>query len=79
MDDFHEQHIYVKFCSKLGKTFSETFEMLKQAFGDEVMSHTQTHLWYKRFKEDRNSIEDNDLRDEPQHQNMNNTFKKFGK
>ena len=53
--------------------------MLKQAFGDEVMSITQTHLWYKRCKEDRNSIEDNDLRDEPQDQNMNNTSKKFGK
>jgi hypothetical protein len=39
-----------KFCFKLGKMFLETFEMLKQAFGDEDMSSTQTHEWYKRFK-----------------------------
>jgi len=34
--------------------------MLKQAFGDEVMSITQNNLWYKRFKEDRKSVVDND-------------------
>jgi len=27
--------------------------MLKQAFGDEAMSRTQTHEWYKLFKEGR--------------------------
>jgi len=39
-----------KFCFKLGKMFLETFKMLKQAFGDEAMSRTQTHEWYKHFK-----------------------------
>jgi hypothetical protein len=47
--DFHEKR--VKFCFKLGKTFLETFEMLKQAFADKAMSSTQTHEWYKHFKE----------------------------
>jgi transposase len=32
--------------------------MLKQAFGDKAMSKTQTHKWYKHFKEGRTSIED---------------------
>jgi hypothetical protein len=41
--DFHEQHVCVKFCFKLGNTFSDTFEILKQAFGEEAMSRTQTH------------------------------------
>jgi hypothetical protein len=58
MGDFHEQHVCVKFCFKLGKTFSETFEMLKQASGDEAMSGTQTREWYKCFKECLTSIED---------------------
>ena len=43
--------VCVKFCFNLGKTFSETFEMLKQAFADKATSRTQTHEWYKRFKE----------------------------
>jgi hypothetical protein len=37
MNDFHEQQIRVK----LGNSFTETFEMLKTAFGNE---------WWKRFK-----------------------------
>jgi hypothetical protein len=60
MGDFHEQRICVKFCFKLVKSFSETFEMLKQAFEDEAMSRTQSHEWYIRFKEGRTSTEDNE-------------------
>ena len=60
MGDFHEQHVCVKFCLKLGKTFLETFEVLKQVPGDEAMSGTQTHEWYKHFKECQTSIEDNE-------------------
>jgi hypothetical protein len=37
MADLEEQRIYVKFCLKLGKTASETHEMLKTAFGGNVM------------------------------------------
>jgi hypothetical protein len=32
MADLKEQSIYVKFCFKLGKTASETHEMLKNSF-----------------------------------------------
>jgi hypothetical protein len=52
--------ICVKFCSKLGKTFLETFGMLKQASGDEAMNRTQTHEWYKHFKEGQTSIKNNE-------------------
>jgi len=38
----------------------ETFEMLKQASGDEAMSGTQTREWSKCFKEGPASIEDNE-------------------
>ena len=34
--------------------------MLKHAFGEEVVSRTQTHQWYKRLKEGRTSTEDNE-------------------
>ena len=32
--------------------------MLKQVFGDEAMSRTQTNKWHKCFKEGQNSIEE---------------------
>jgi hypothetical protein len=55
---FYQQRVCVKFCVKLRKTFTETLEVLKQAFGNESMGRTQTYDWYKRFKHGRISIED---------------------
>ena len=40
--------VCIKFCVRLDKTGSETFEMLKQAFGDSCMSRSriiQFHLY----------------------------------
>ena len=58
MSVFHEQRICVKFCVKNGKSVTETFEMLKIAFGEEAMCRTQTYEWWKRFKEGRTSVDD---------------------
>jgi hypothetical protein len=33
MKDLEKQHVCMKFCLKLAKTFTETFQMLKQAYG----------------------------------------------
>lgn len=52
-----EQRANIKFCVALGKTFIETFQMLKTVWGDDVKRST-VHLWFKRFKEGRRSIED---------------------
>jgi hypothetical protein len=38
MEGIEEQRVRVKFCFKLGKSSSETFELLQQAFGDDVLS-----------------------------------------
>ena len=48
----------VKFCFKLGKTATETWEMVQQAFGDECMSRTQCFEWYSRLKTGRTSIDE---------------------
>jgi len=40
MAEGDEQKVCVKFCVRLGKTGSKTFEMLKQAFGDSCMSRS---------------------------------------
>jgi hypothetical protein len=61
MKDLEEQRacararVCVKFCFKLGKTATESWKMLQQAFGDECMSRTQCFEWYSRFKTGRTS------------------------
>jgi hypothetical protein len=36
MKDLEEQRVCVKFCFKLGNTFTETFQMLQQAYGEDT-------------------------------------------
>ena len=48
----HEQR------AKLGKTPSESFTMLQQVYGEEMMSHACAFEWHKRFKEGREEVED---------------------
>jgi len=53
MAEVDEQRVCIKFCVRLGKTRSETSEMLKQAFGDSCMSRSQTFEWFGCFKNGR--------------------------
>jgi predicted transcriptional regulator len=65
MADLKEQRICVKFCFKLGKTASETYEMLKTAFGDNAMGRTQAFEWFSRFKRGETSVEDSERSGRP--------------
>lgn len=65
MADFKEQRICIKSCFNLKKTAAETHRMLKEAFGDLAMSKSKTFLWYKRFKEGRTSIYDDERSGRP--------------
>jgi hypothetical protein len=60
MDVLKEQRVYIKFCQKLGKTATETCEMLQQAFGEIALSRSKTFEWYSRFKNGRTSIDDDE-------------------
>jgi hypothetical protein len=60
MSDFKEQRICIKFCFKLKKTAVETHRMLVEAFGDNAMSQSKPFLWYKRFKDGRTSVDDDE-------------------
>jgi hypothetical protein len=44
-----EQRAEIKFCVRLKKTATETFEMLKSAFGEECLSRTSVSEWHKRL------------------------------
>jgi hypothetical protein len=52
-----EQHICIKFCQKLGHSYSETYDMIQQAFGNDTMGHTQAEEWFRWFKEGWMSVE----------------------
>ena len=57
-DPNFEQRCAIKFCVKLGETGIETFNKLKQAYGEHVLSRSQVFKWYKAFSEGRESIKD---------------------
>ena len=47
-------------CLKLGKTFTERFELMKQVYGDNCLFRDRVHEWFKRFKEGREDIKDDE-------------------
>jgi hypothetical protein len=58
MAAFHVLRINIKFCFTLGKTFTETCEMMKSIYGDQCMSCTRCYEWFKRFKDSQPSTHD---------------------
>ena len=65
MTDFKEQRICIKFCFNLKKTAAETHQILQEAFRDNAMSQSKTFLWYKRFKDGRTSVDDDEHSERP--------------
>jgi len=67
-----EQRICIKFCFKIGKPATETYQLLQQAYGEDVMGRTQVFDWFRRFKECRTSVECAPARDDRQHRETRN-------
>ena len=42
-----EQRICIKFCFKIGKTATETYQLLQQAYGEDAMGRTQVFDWFR--------------------------------
>ena len=59
-EDTLEERYAVKFCFKLGKNATETYGMLQTAFRPSCMNRTSVFECYKRFKEDRESVRDDE-------------------
>ena len=51
-----EQRIVVKFHMKLGKTTTETYNLLKKVYGNECLS--RAFELFKRFQDGRKDVED---------------------
>ena len=56
-----EQSICITFSFKIGKTATETYQLLQQAYGIDAMGRKQVFDWFRRFKVGRTSDE-SDLR-----------------
>ncbi|UYV60920.1 K02A2.6-like [Cordylochernes scorpioides] len=53
-----EQRYAIKFCVRLGKNTTETFQMLQKVFKDDCISRSQSGKWHKAFKEGREEVAD---------------------
>jgi hypothetical protein len=58
MDGKIEQHFYIKFCVKLGKSATETLEILCEGFGEHSLCRRAVFEWHSRLKAGRVSVED---------------------
>jgi hypothetical protein len=58
MNDLEEQRVSMIFCLKLAKTFTETFQMLEQAYEEDCLSHIKCYELYQCFKSCRMSTKD---------------------
>ena len=54
-----DQRNCIKFFVRNEINYARTFEMLVVSFGESTMSRTQVQLWYNRFKEGREDLNDN--------------------
>jgi hypothetical protein len=75
MKDLEEQSFWVKFCLKLARTCTETFQMLKQGNGEDCLSRTQCYEWYQPFKSGSLSTEYDLRTDRPSTSTDDDNFK----
>jgi hypothetical protein len=59
IDGKSEQCICIKFCVKLGKSATETLEILHEAFGEHSLNQTAGFEWHSHFNSGQVSVEDN--------------------
>ena len=59
-EDALKERYAIKSCFKLGKNATETYAMLQTAFGASCMNRASVFEWHKRFKEDRESVRDDE-------------------
>ncbi|CAM1304707.1 Uncharacterised protein r2_g1459 [Pycnogonum litorale] len=49
-NDLEEHRACVRFCFRLGQTFTT----LQKAYGEDFLSHEQRHMWYQHFESGKN-------------------------
>jgi hypothetical protein len=52
--------VNIKFCFKTGKTATETFQLIKQYYGNNNLSRTWVFEWYVRFVDGHENLKDDE-------------------
>ena len=73
-----EQRVNLKFLVKLEKSFTEAYAMLKEVYGNECLSRTQVFEWFKRFKEGRETTENDPRPGRPTTSKTDQNIQKIG-
>ena len=60
-----EQRANIKFCFKLGKTFTETHKMMQQVYGSDCLSRATINGWFRRFKDGKEHLTDDERSGRP--------------
>ena len=60
-----KQRAAIDFCVKLGKTFTETHQMVQNAYGDDCLSRMQVYEGFGRFKSGRETRDDDERSGRP--------------
>jgi hypothetical protein len=55
----------MKFCAKLGKSASETLQILTEAYGADAMKNSSIFEWHKMFKAGREDVRDDERTGRP--------------
>jgi hypothetical protein len=77
MDSKTGQRFCIKFCVNLGKSTTETPEMLHEAFGEHALSWTVVSEWHSCFKAGRVSVEDDEHSGRPSTSKMTENVEKI--
>jgi transposase len=64
-DRLSEQRTDIKFCAKLGKSASETLQMLTEAYGADAVKTSSVFEWHKRFEEGWEDVKDDERAGRP--------------
>jgi hypothetical protein len=51
-----QQLCAVEFCVRLGKSGSETLQLIHQAYGDDAMRRAAVFKWWKRFRDGETNV-----------------------
>jgi hypothetical protein len=52
------QRCVIEFCVRLGKSGSETLQLIHEAYGDDAMRRAAVLKWWKRFKDRETNVKD---------------------
>ena len=69
-----KQQINLKFLIRLRKTPTKTFKLLQEVYRDATISRTWIFEWHKRFKEEREDVEDDSRSGRPTTSTMKKNF-----